>query len=549
MMPPVLSSRTILDIPLTQLRGNRISIESSATPRRIRLIKCSALLDNNSLTIEEFIDFPSVPYSAISYVWKGNEPGPETQQETAVSGHFTVKGAEDGDPISIDVLRYACIAARDCYLDGMDHIWLDRVCIMQTNREDKSWQITQMFNVYKKAELAIILPGGIHHLVALNEETSWVHRGWTLQEALAPEEALVLHLWKWEQGIVGDPEDDDTSGIIQIVVPGYCALTTLENLVEACTLGSLQWAPEALREDEREWYTVPTKILGLKTSNLHAFLDALRVFDEDSNSARSAFRDYAIWKAALTRTSSRPVDMVFSIMGLFDVTLDPKAFRKDDRIGATIALAREILSKGRCASWIGISTRAPPCRQLSTFPEFPETTVVGKAFIRTADKMIDAATIVDEDTYMGSLRPIEGEMDEAGYLKCKRKICILTPADTANVLQDCAECQRIIEAPGSQQHLAAQTVDGKQWYFHENAYFEASSFPRIAAVALGPFATVNLSEEEDEIYKVMLVQEHAPEKFHIVSFFVLPNFDKFWGQRLTMGWRERTLNIGGPEGK
>ncbi len=55
---------------------------------------------------------------------------------------------------------------------------------------------------------------------------------------------------------------------------------------------------------------------------------------------------YAIWKSALMQTSSRPVDMVFSIMGLFGVTLDPICFTKDDRLSATIALARAILEKG-----------------------------------------------------------------------------------------------------------------------------------------------------------------------------------------------------------
>ena len=46
------------------------------------------------------------------------------------------------------------------------------------------------------------------------------------------------------------------------------------------------------------------------------------------------------------RTSSHPVDMVFSIMGMFEVTLDTHAFGRDDRLGATIALAQKTPSRG-----------------------------------------------------------------------------------------------------------------------------------------------------------------------------------------------------------
>ena len=77
------------------------------------------------------------------------------------------------------------------------------------------------------------------------------------------------------------------------------------------------------------------------------------------------------------RTSSRPVDMVFSIMGLFGVILDPNMFEAENRIGATVALAKEILRKGGRASWLGMSFRLPPCSMLYTSPVFAETSVSG----------------------------------------------------------------------------------------------------------------------------------------------------------------------------
>ncbi|THV02792.1 hypothetical protein K435DRAFT_852438 [Dendrothele bispora CBS 962.96] len=558
-----------------------LSIESTATPCRIRFINCRALVEEDTLVIEEFDEFPfpwdsdsnlpEVLHAAISYVWKGNPPpvidSNETESEALDLGYFNVLGCEDGDPISISVLRSACLATL-FYLahPQVNYIWLDRLCIIQTNNEDKSWQITRMFDVYKNADPTIILPGGIQRLVPLDEETAWVHRAWTLQEALArPYAAFVLHLWEDEAGIVGGLEEETEGAIHVVQVPGPgrkgCALMNLDNLVEACAAGRLRWTPGMLGEDEtpqqleaREWRTVEdVRIIGASGApSLHAFLDALRTLNSDVDS----FRDYAIWKSALTRTSSRPVDMVFSIMGLLGVTLDPKAFGEDDRIGATIALAREILRKGGSASWIGVSTSAPPCRQLSTFPEFPETSVAGKALIRISagdqEKIVEAGTIVDEDSLLGSVDipdeeiMVRGEMDKEGYLSFRRRACIVTPVTAAVNLADCTECQRIREDPANQ-HLSAQSVDGKAWHFHEGVNFNKGKFPRVA-VPLAFFSEVSLSvfEEHDVLLKLMLVQEHAPGKFHIISYFKIPDWDMVWERKVTL-WEESSFTVGGPD--
>src|SRR5277367_1567730 len=60
------------------------------------------------------------------------------------------------------------------------YLWLDRLCIMQTSKQDKRWQIVHTFNLYRHCTQCLVLPGGIQRLVPLDEETSWVHRAWTL---------------------------------------------------------------------------------------------------------------------------------------------------------------------------------------------------------------------------------------------------------------------------------------------------------------------------------------------------------------------------------
>jgi hypothetical protein len=111
-----------------------------------------------------------VSYSAISYVWKG--VGGDHRSAT-----FAVAGAEDGDPISLDVLHTLCMAARK---GGADHIWLDRICIAQKSGEDKAWQIQHMAAIFKIACRVWWFQAGSENW------SNWINRSWTLQEALLP---------------------------------------------------------------------------------------------------------------------------------------------------------------------------------------------------------------------------------------------------------------------------------------------------------------------------------------------------------------------------
>lgn len=119
--PGASNARIIYDFSLDKIRGtiSTIDIRPQATKRRFRMINCVAFAFHNKLRIWEFaepplqefkgfIDWPKLKYSAISYAWRGNSPlGPIPEP----SGYLTVKGAKDADPISIDLLRCACIAS------------------------------------------------------------------------------------------------------------------------------------------------------------------------------------------------------------------------------------------------------------------------------------------------------------------------------------------------------------------------------------------------------------------------------------------------------
>ncbi|KZP24785.1 hypothetical protein FIBSPDRAFT_950825 [Athelia psychrophila] len=135
-------------------------------------------------------------------------------------------------------------------------------------------------------------------------------------------------------------------------------------------------------------------------------------------------REQAIWRSAVLRTSSRPVDMVFSITGLFGVALNPREFHKDDRVGATTALAQAILRKGGSAA-----LSFPPCRQLSSFPEFPQTSVGGSAQIKTDIWLTDVEALLDTANMNIWFQDLpKGTMDDYGYLTLWATVLALGPA-------------------------------------------------------------------------------------------------------------------------
>lgn len=373
----------------------------------------------------------TVPYAAVSYVWRGNGPSPDFPGTV-----FSVRGAEEADPIGVVVLREACVAS---LARGATHVWLDRLCIMQTNKQDKKWQIQRMYEMYRSCRVCIVIPGGLQRLVRLDEDTQWIHRGWTLQEAVAPPEVVVLFSWK-----LGDrtARAGDTEGAIQEVTPSKSATAPLSLIVNASTTGTLSithnaktlpveiklFSPHASDETYSDFpFWRPTR--QIMSPNVGALARIM------SSELGQDMKDYSIWQSALMRTSSRPVDMVFSIMGLFGVTLDTTQFGENDRVQATITLARAMLEKGGRATWLAAAFKIPPAQQISTFPRFPQTSVSGRAYVQIGEAQTEVSSLMENEyPIAAALVPIpQGTMDTDGYLRFTAKAVRLNPppADTS----------------------------------------------------------------------------------------------------------------------
>ncbi|PCH34885.1 hypothetical protein WOLCODRAFT_79221 [Wolfiporia cocos MD-104 SS10] len=527
--------QAILDIPLTLLSGTILDLaRTPAQPQRYRLIDCARLTQDRTLCLYETSEFPDVPYSALSYVWQGNGDDPYAMgshlrrdrsrpfREVFLEyGSFNVAGAEGSDPISIDLLLHASTVALHLH-SGL--VWLDRLCILQTSKEDKAWQISRMYQIYRDCRQCIVLPGGIRRLVYLNEETAWIHRAWTLQEVLAPKEALVLFAWTLG---AGEMLCGDEHGRIEDAVPGQSATAEASRIVDACNLGYMEF-----RSDGGEgWRRIGTRILGRASPGLAALgvaMSAVLSADPDT-------RGHAIWKSALMRTSSRPVDMVFSIMGLFGVSLDPGRFGKDDRLHATVRLAQEILRSGGRATWLGVSLRLPPCPQLGTFPVFPQTSVGGKALVEIAERTWEVEDLMDSEypnTYFVSMP--SGSMDDSGCLRITAKAVCAIPVgahaqDSTDATQDAPAA--VLAKDQNDMTWSVGTTPGSE-YTGRRAY----------AVALGwfckyyPGATLAANTQN---FRLMVLEEGMPDQFWVKSYIELEFRHRSW----IKSWKEHTFNI------
>ncbi|KAJ7310672.1 hypothetical protein DFH08DRAFT_898660 [Mycena albidolilacea] len=530
-----------------------LDIMTNAIPERYRLLHCVEAVSNQTLRIIEYSNFPCVQYAALSYVWRGNSP---TSSFGLTAREFSVLGAEDADPIGLDVLVDACAAALAC---GASYLWLDRLCIMQTSKQDKQWQIREMYRMYTFAIVCIVVPSGLRFLVSFAEETQWIHRAWTLQEVVAPPSVAVLFSWTHGDGQVLSRLLGETFyGRIEVVTRGRSAMAGLGNVLASCAGGRFEFTPDSA-DTAVSPLIIEAALFGKVqsdsdvgesgTDNHIAFphITALG-FAIDRNLDTEEMRDFCIWQCALVRTSSRPVDMIFSIMGILGVILNPKEFLDDDRLGATVALAREILRQGRSANWLAMHITIPPCPQLSTFPTLPRTSVAGRAMYDLPSGSEQTLALADAvyPNDNGLFPALKGSMDDSGYLSLNARAVMVVTAPEALTLSDDSP----YDNPVCPTQLRA--MDGSKWTIvsdevgisknYECSASPLSGEPRSFALILGWYNYMPAGTDGDNI-RAMLVTEHTNSLYHVRSYFVLSHKAIKWASTRI----EQHFCVGGPE--
>ncbi|KAI0353862.1 hypothetical protein OH77DRAFT_1426681 [Trametes cingulata] len=528
-MAPQFKLTAIYERPLAALKDTTVDLSRCATPGEIRFIDCAAAGENILRIYETNLNFPpkDVPYATISYVWRGY---PTRKPAMTPRSAFHVKGAESGDPISIQLLTHICAAA---VKERVGLIWLDRLCIMQTNKEDKAWQIQQMYSVYQRCAVCFVLPGGINRLAGLGEDTAWIHRAWTLQELLAPPRSLVVFEWTYGSGTYTGA----TVGRIEDVVPRKSAMADATDILQFCIEGKMTFNRDKSTDATRR-FSIPVHIFGAPSSpQAWATMGALRLRGSESGES-------AVWRSALMRTSSRPVDMILSIMGLFDVSLNPSDFDKDDRVGATVALAKKVLAQRHSATWIGASFHLPESSHLSSFPAFPQSSVSGRAMVKIGGRMKEVSTVVDGD-YMSQwwLRHApKGRIDDEGYLVTRVSAAAAALTDRRGDATPGVANTSI----GSEKGVYTVTdLRGRQWRVDKRRSLSSTTKALILYVGKEgrlPSATAYQFGEDTPV-RAIAVEAHATGRYHRVASFFLGNC---YEQEIKT-WQVADVAVGGPK--
>ncbi|KAF5378781.1 hypothetical protein D9615_006934 [Tricholomella constricta] len=496
--------KIICNVSLQALGGVLLDMALTSTPCKYRMIDCSELVDNQRLRIYEYTDLPPTPYSAISYVWRGLST--KSSRAKLEYGLFNVCGAEDGDPINIDLLiEVGKLSMRE----GSGLVWLDRLCVLQTSREDKAWQIMRMHGVYQSCHICLIIPGGLSRLADLCEQTAWIERAWTLQEAMVPRRTLVLFAWKFGSGSLQDVEDVPEN--IFELTSRKSATAELSELLEICTEESFLTFYGSGNIWRRVWPALfdpgPARVLQMAMAK-----------------RASEWTQSAVWRCAHMRVSSRPVDMIFSIMGMFGVSLDPKKFHPDDRLHATVALMQAILRNGGKASWMGAISGTNPCKQLSSFMVIPP---LGDRYLE--DTSLDFEVLPVD---------LKGVMDDDGYFQFSAK--------AAPVVSNLSLGRSAFPAANE---VPSKDAEGRIFFFVRSSGWsiplEAQGDHKMFMVLFGRGVLSFDDPDDDQDYVVMLIEKHAPGLFH-QSYTMLSVLGEGW-QEVIDGWEEQTFKLGGPE--
>ncbi|KAH0496122.1 hypothetical protein TgHK011_003501 [Trichoderma gracile] len=501
------SGKTILHINFADIVDQPLSL-TGATKRRFRFIDGDALAHKSVIHVLEFEHLPSAPYAVISYVWRGLPPLPN---EKSTLPKINVKGAEGADPISVEVLKIVSLAAEE---QGCKLIWLDALCILQDNDDDKAWQIQRMYDIYRSSSECIVAPGGLQRLVSLTEETTWTSRAWTLQEAIAP--PSVHCLFAWDRG---DCQfQSNFPMLVKQVEDTKAAVASLKTALEMAMKGSgvslLDLQGKKMDLPSEEFRILLFGDARRDRPRIRELIDAM-----DMKGKAGMFT--AIWRSSFMRAAKYPVDAVFSIMGIMGVTLDTSKFGNEDRLGATIALMRAILERGGQAEWLGIATKTLPNLRLSTLPVFPGVDAARRPILETKDGTKDIADVMDTGWRLEGTPG--GVMDDDGYFRFSALSTSVRrteeEGESANVFRSetCGNWEVVEKEKGS--HTAV--LVGK-WEQYNNGAF---------AVMINPWDQA-----------LMILEEKSGGRLSNIGYaFVKKEVVK------TGDWKEREVVVGGPE--
>lgn len=268
-------------------------------------------------------------YAAISHVW--NQSDEVIALAKSVDRWLRI-GLDNGShSISWHGLREAADAASQL---KCTYIWLDFTCIDQVAKNndgqtpgDKDLQIANIANIYKFARAVIVMVGGVSAVQRVDKPSAWMDRAWTLQESTICKKSTWVYV-TWP-GVYAFKVNPGTAAEVdykfKTVGPSSASkvLIKLLDLLQMPDLVKSITNPPDLKlpvefqvrcldgaADERSRSTARTALLAIIRARTPAQKKA------------------GVWRSMLLRTSSRDIDIVYSVQVLLGIDVDPYGKRR-----------------------------------------------------------------------------------------------------------------------------------------------------------------------------------------------------------------------------
>jgi Heterokaryon incompatibility protein (HET) len=304
-------------------------------------------------------------YAAISHVWK-------------LSPDVEKAANEANEPLKVDIgngrihtlstfgLGQAATAAK--YL-GCEYIWLDLLSINQQSHDDKVGQIKQMGNIYKSASAVLIMLGGVSAAQRMEMDSSWIDRAWTLQEATLCSNTYCLVAWPYAN--VSKTDHWDYRNVKFTRLDGNIAISEIKGFLQLAQQSPPNRVVANVNDTEQLYefqFEFPVKGLGNSRAAIDALtavLYGLQVDPDDSDMSR--MRLYAAaWRSMWLRTSTKPQDMVFSMLHLLGADIQVDYSRSQQDLIFELAAKTEALP-----AWLTIGEDIPINPKSGLLAELP----------------------------------------------------------------------------------------------------------------------------------------------------------------------------------
>jgi len=295
----------------------------------LRLLRVSPLLDkcNPIIVLDEFRDLKwgessSKPkYTAISHVWAQSSFVKRTAKRVNRPLSILIEG-DSTNTISWHGLVQAARASK--HLQS-EYIWLDFLCLHQTSKSDKKLQIKNMGAIYENAAGTLVMPGGISAAQRVDKSAGWIDRAWTLQESTLCPDTYVLLDWPRKHSLtVGGIKDAEFKYLGHSI-----AIIRLRGLLEARV--STEDIYYEIDGEEEEGLELDISCFGEDNTAIMALWTMLE------SKGDPYILKSAAWRSMWMRTSTKPQDMVFSVLHIFNADIEINYSRSVDDLQLELA--------------------------------------------------------------------------------------------------------------------------------------------------------------------------------------------------------------------